>query len=138
VTDIATALTHVLTYDTVNGSSGVPASVAQAEANNAFVQVPITVGAGYPYVGYTTFDVAQCYKTATDATAMVAFLNAHYKTASYLAIEKNNGFVAIANSGADKYLTSIIKYVFPQAGKSAVDYGTEIGSVSGCKGLAGR
>jgi ABC-type phosphate transport system substrate-binding protein len=138
VTDIGTALTHVLTYDTVNGSSGVPASVAQAEANNAFVQVPTSVGAGYPYVGYTTFDFAQCYKTAADATAVVAFLNAHYKTASYLATEKNNGFVAIANSGADKYLTSIVKYIFPQAGKGAVDYGTEIGSVSGCKGLAGR
>jgi len=138
VTDIATALTHVLTYDTVNGSSGVPASAAQAKANNAFVQVPITVGAGYPYVGYTTFDFAQCYKNAADATAIVAFLNDHYKTASYLAIEKNNGFVAIANSGADAYLASIVKYVFPQAGKSAVDYGTEIGSASACKGLAGR
>lgn len=138
VNDIATALTHVLTYDTTNGSAGVPASVAEAEANNAFVQIPITVGAGYPYVGYTTFDFAQCYSNPAVGTAAVAFLNDHYKVASYLATEKNNGFVGIANSGASKYLAAIVKYIFPQAGKNPVDYGTEIGSKSACTGLAGR
>jgi ABC-type phosphate transport system substrate-binding protein len=138
VTDIGTALTHVSVADTTLGSTGVPASVAEAEANNAFVQVPKVVTAGYPIVGYSTLDFAQCYANPAIGTALLAFLNDHYKTASYIAIQKNNGLVSIANSGAAKYLTAITKYIFPQSGKSAVDYGTEIGSKSACKGLAGR
>ncbi len=138
VTDIGTALTHVSVSDTTLGSTGVPASVAEAEANNAFVQVPKVVTAGYPIVGYSTLDFAQCYATPAIGTALLAFLNDHYKSASYLAIQKNNGLVAVANSGAAKYLTAITKYIFPQSGKNAVDYGTEIGSKSACKGLAGR
>jgi ABC-type phosphate transport system substrate-binding protein len=134
VANIETGLTHVLTYDTVNGSSAPPASVAEAEANNAFVPVPTSVGAGYAYVGYSTFDFAQCYTNPLIATALTNFLSDHYKVASYEAIQTNNGLAPLSKTNASKYLTAVTTYILP--GKK--DLGTEIGSKSACKGLAGR
>ncbi len=148
--NIATGLTHVLTYDTVNGSSGVPASAAEAEANNAFVQVPTSIGSGYAYSGYTTFDFAQCYAgtvngkatsvgTAMD-TAITSFLNYHYSNATFTAVQINNGFVPLSKTGATNYLAAIDKYVVDDTGTKGKypDQGTQIGSATGCADLTGR
>jgi phosphate transport system substrate-binding protein len=139
-TNIATGLTHVLTYDTTNGSSGVPASVAEAEANNAFVQVPTSIGSGYEYSGYTTFDFAQCYANAAIGTAITAFLNYHYTNTTFTAVQENNGFVPLSSTGATKYLAAIDKYVVDDTGTKGKypDQGTQIGSAKGCAGLTGR
>jgi ABC-type phosphate transport system substrate-binding protein len=134
VTNIETALTHVLTYDTVNGASAPPTSVTQAEANNAFVPVPTSVGAGYAYVGYSTFDFAQCYANPLIASALTTFLSDHYKVAAYTSIQVNNGLAPLSATAASKYLTAVTTYILP--GKK--DLGTEIGSKSACKGLVGR
>jgi ABC-type phosphate transport system substrate-binding protein len=138
-TNIALGLTHVTSYDTTDGSptgATAPNSVAEAEAVNAFVPVPIAESEGYPLVGYTTFDLAQCYKNKTVGSALVVFVGDHYNTASYEKTEENNGFVPLKLTEAAGYTTAISTYIFPKNG--GTDYGTEIGSVSGCKNKAGR
>jgi ABC-type phosphate transport system substrate-binding protein len=137
--NVALALTHITSYDTTNGSptgATAPSSVAQAEADNAFVPVPVTESQGYPLVGYTTFDFAQCYKNKTIGSAIVTFMGDHYNTASYEKTEENNGFVPLKLTEATGYTTAISTYIFPKAGGTV--YGTEIGSVSGCSGKTGR
>jgi ABC-type phosphate transport system substrate-binding protein len=137
--NVALALTHITSYDTTNGAptgANPPASVAQAEANNAFVPVPVAESQGYPLVGYTTFDLAQCYANKTIGSALVAFLGDHYNVASYQTTEENNGFVPLKLTASAKYTTAIATYIFVKNG--GTDYGTEIESASGCAGKAGR
>ncbi len=64
------------------------------------------------------------------------FVGDHYNTASYEKTEENNGFVPLKLTEAAGYTTAISTYIFPKNG--GTDYGTEIGSVSGCKNKAGR
>ena len=117
-----------------NGPSAPPTTATQAAQTSAFVPLIETVNQGYPVIGYTTYDFAQCYTNKAIGNGIVTFLNDHYHAAAYLTIQNNNGFVAVSNSAAQKYLNSISTYILSRSS----DTGTQIGSTMNCTGLKGR
>jgi ABC-type phosphate transport system substrate-binding protein len=131
---ISTALAHPK-----QGQNLTPPTNASEGANPAlYVPLIQTVSAGYPIVGYTTFDFAQCYADPTIAAGIVAFMTDHYTNSSYLSIENNNGFVALANSGAAKFLTVIRQHILANSTKNNGPWDDDIQDKTACKGLVGR
>jgi phosphate transport system substrate-binding protein len=131
---ITTALAHP-----VSGQNLTPPQNAQQGANpTAYVPLIQTVSTGYPIVGYTTFDLAQCYADKTVATAIKKFLTDHYTKAAYLAPQANNGFVSVSNSGAVKFLAVIRDHIIADKAKFGGKWNTGIEEASACKGLVGR
>jgi hypothetical protein len=128
--NITAALAHP-----VDGSSLTPPENA-AEGANPTNWVPLieTASSGYPIVGYTTIDFAQCYADPTVAAGIKAYLKDHYYNASYKSIQANNGFVTVSSSGAAKFLEEIKKDILGD--KSG--WHTDIQDKTACKGLAGR
>jgi phosphate transport system substrate-binding protein len=97
-----------------------PPSTAAQGANPAnFVPLIAKNTAGYPVVGYTTFDFAQCYADPTITAGVISFLQAHYTKGTTEQTDQNdNGFVLVANSGASKFLAAINKHILTN-GKDA-------------------
>jgi phosphate transport system substrate-binding protein len=108
-----------------------PAEIANPSAYVPLIQV---ASSGYPIIGYTTYDFAQCYADKTVGAGIIAFLNDHYLNASYVSIQNNNGFVAMSASGANKFLTVIRKNILGNSSKNNDD----IDDKTACAGLAGR
>ncbi len=120
------------------GQNLTPPANAQQGANPAnYVPLIQTASAGYPIVGYTTFDFAQCYADPTIAAGIIAFMNDHYTNSSYLSIENNNGFVAVSNSGAAKFLTVIRQHILSNKNSNPA-WNDDIQDKTACKGLVGR
>jgi ABC-type phosphate transport system substrate-binding protein len=114
-----------------------PANATQGANPSAYVPLIQTVSAGYPIVGYTTFDFAQCYADKTIGAGIIAFLNDHYTNSSYLSTQNNNGFVAVSNSGAAKFLTVIRQHILSNKNTNPA-WNVDIDDKTACKGLAGR
>ena len=122
----------------VMGQNLTPPQNAQQGANPAlYVPVIQTVSAGYPIVGYSTFDFAQCYADPTVAAGIIAFMQDHYTVSQYLTIEANNGLVPIANSGAAKFLTVVRQHILSNKNTNPA-WNVDIQDKTACKGLAGR
>jgi ABC-type phosphate transport system substrate-binding protein len=120
------------------GSSLTPPSTAAQGANPAnWVPLIQTASKGYPIVGYTTFDFAQCYADGTVGAGVIAFLDDHLNNASYTSTQSNNGFVTIANSGASKFLAPINQHIIGNS-KTGGAWNENIQNTTACKGLAGR
>ncbi len=120
------------------GQNLTPPKNAQEGANPAlYVPLIQLVGAGYPIVGYTTFDLAQCYADPTVAAGIIAFLKDHYTNASYLAIENNNGFVGVSKSGASKFLPVILNHILSNKNTHPA-WNDDIQDKTACAGLVGR
>jgi hypothetical protein len=128
-------ITAALAHATL-GSNLTPPTNATEGANPAnWVPLIQTASQGYPVVGYTTFDFAQCYADATVTKGLLAFLKGHYAVGSiYATDQKDNGFVSVAHSGASKFLGAIKDDIL--ANKNA--WNTNIGNTTACAGLAGR
>jgi ABC-type phosphate transport system substrate-binding protein len=94
---------------------------------------PITT-AGYGIVGYTTFDLAQCYANASVGKAIIQFLKDHYQNTSFESIENNNGFVTLLQSNASKFLTTINQNILANTN----GWNDNIDNATACAGLAGR
>ena len=103
-----------------------------------YVPLIQTVSAGYPIVGYTTFDFAQCYADPTVAAGIIAFMQDHYTVSQYLTIQNNNGFVAVANSGASKFLTIIRQHILSNSKNNNGPWNDDIQDKTACKGHPGR
>jgi hypothetical protein len=131
--NVTLALAHATT-----GSSLTPPSTASQAANpNNWVPLIQVVSTGYPVVGYTTFDFAQCYSDVTVKTGLLLFLKGHYNSATpYGTIQSNNGFVRVANSGASKFLTAINKGIIANSESPA--WNTNIGNTTVCPTVTGR
>lgn len=128
-TQAALALNHPLT-----GQNLKPPSNA-TDAANPLLWVPLiqTVREGYPIVGYTTWDVAQCYSNAAVGAAVAKFLGFNYTNASYLTVQKNNGFVQISKSGASPFLKAITNDLL----KNTSGFNTNIQNTGVCKSVGG-
>jgi hypothetical protein len=132
-TNITTALARA-----TMGSNLTPPSTAAQGANPAnWVPLIQTVSKGYPIVGYTTYDLAQCYADGTVGAGIIAFLSDHYNNASYTALQNNNGFVTITNSGASKFLAPINQRILANSKTGGV-WNTNIQNTTACKGKVGR
>ena len=117
------------------GQNLTPPSNATEGANPAlWVPLEPLVTAGYPIVGYTTFDFAQCYASTSVATAVGTFLADHYKVGKFTIYQKDNGFVTLSQSHASKFLTTIEANIL--ANKNG--WNTDIEDATACSGLAGR
>ena len=120
------------------GENLTPPANAQQGANPAlYVPLIQTVSAGYPIVGYTTFDFAQCYADPTVAAGIIAFMQDHYTVSQYLTVQNNNGFVAVSNSGATKFLSVIRQHVLSNKNTKPA-WNDDIQDKVACKGLPGR
>jgi hypothetical protein len=131
VADVTNALNHVKLGTTLTP----PTTAAAGALPQNWVPLVQTTTLGYPIVGFTTFDFAQCYQNATVQASLLAYLKLHYSTnASYASIINNNGFVAIASSGAKAFAPLITGAILSNAKK----WNDNIGNATACKGLAGR
>ena len=132
VADVQLGLNHAKT-----GTTLTPPTNATDGANPVnYVPLIQTVSIGYPVVGYTTFDFAQCYHFPTVANALKNFLTRHYSktNATYAGEIARNGFVSIAASGASAFAAVITNDIL--ANKNG--WKTDIQDAPACKGLAGR
>jgi ABC-type phosphate transport system substrate-binding protein len=134
--EITVGLAHGTTGDT---NLNPPATASAGADPNNWVPLLGKVTAGYPIVGYTTFDFAQCYADASVAQGIIAFLNDHYNNSSYLAIQNDNGFVGVSKSGAAKFVQAIDKHIIANAGKTPKkQWNDNIQNSTVCGKLAGR
>jgi ABC-type phosphate transport system substrate-binding protein len=119
----------------VDGQNLTPPTT-QAAAQNPLSWVPViqTVSKGYPIVGYSTFEFAQCYADPNVLAGIIAFLNDHYSSAAYLKIQNSNGFVPVSKSGAVKFLQDIEANILANTDK----YNANFGNVTVCANLVGR
>ncbi len=130
--NIATGLNHAK-----QGQSLKPPTSAGGFANPVnLVPVIQTVSQGYPVVGYTTFDLAQCYHNPSVGNAFITFLQSdHYQgTGTYATTEINNGLVPLAKSGAKTFVAAIEANIL--ANKKG--YNTNIQNGTVCAGVIGR
>jgi ABC-type phosphate transport system substrate-binding protein len=129
-TYIRAALTHV-----VLGTNPTPPTNATDAANPAkWVPTVQTVSTGYPIDGYSALDFPQCYASKAIKNGMIAFLKLHYTNTSYLKIQQNNGLVAVANSGAAKFVDAILRDILANED----GWGTNLGHAAACAGKVGR
>ena len=117
-----------------NAASGqflTPPTGSELSNPSAYVPLIQTTKTGYPVVGYTTFDLAQCYKNVNVAAALKVFLNDHYSSAAYKAIETNNGFPTLSLTKASGFVTVIKNNILGNSSGNKLD----IEDKAACKGI---
>jgi ABC-type phosphate transport system substrate-binding protein len=138
--NITSGLNHVTKVNTtLGGPTTAPATAAEGANPQNWVPLPIAVSTGYPIVGYTTFDFAQCYASAKIAAGIESFLKGHYTaTTSYATQMANNGFVTIAESGAKTFPLAILNHIVQNVGTTKTAWNININNATTCKGKTGR
>jgi ABC-type phosphate transport system substrate-binding protein len=114
----------------------VPPSTKAAAANplNWVPTVPNPI-AGYPIVGYGSYDISTCYADPNVTAGLLGFLTAHFSNnAAYNTIIENAGDVTVANSGAATFITAIRNDFLTNRSK----YNLNIGNATVCAGVVGR
>jgi phosphate transport system substrate-binding protein len=106
------------------------------EGANPALWAPIvqTVNVGYPIVGYTSFNFAQCYADPNVGAALILFLKDHYTQARYGTIENANGFVTLQQLKKSGYLADVEHNLL--ANKRG--WNDNIDNPTACAGEAGR
>ena len=130
-TNVALGLNHATQGQFLTAPNGAgPASMPQN-----YVSLIQLTSQGYPVIGYTTFDFAQCYQNATVAAGIISFMMDHYNTAAYTTTEANNGFVTISKSGAKGFGNVISRAIL----SNAANYNDNIQNTKVCTGkITGR
>jgi len=127
---IAAALKHPAL-----GSNLTPPSNAAQGANPAlWIPIVQTASTGYPIVSYSILELPQCYANTTVRKNILAFLKDHYNNAAYTMVQKNNGLVSVADSGASKFLAAIKENIL----NNTNEWNTNIGNATACAGKVGR
>jgi ABC-type phosphate transport system substrate-binding protein len=130
VTNIVLGLTHPLA-----GSDLTPPQSASAGADpTQWAPVVQTVTQGYPIIGYTSFNLAQCYADPNVAAAVILFLGDHYAGGGYQGIENRNGFATLKQLAATGYLADIKANIL--ANKH--NWNDDIEDPAACAGKSGR
>ncbi len=141
---ITTGLTHP---DPATGMHlSPPSNPSQGADPVAWVPIVPTVTSGYPLVGYTTWDYAQCY-VDSDAPnpppvgfAIEAFLPLHYgigtepKSKQYPKTEHANGNATLLDTKKTGFLAAITANILANAN----GWNTDIDDTTVCQPLAGR
>ena len=121
----------------VHGTNLNPPSTAAQGANPAlWVPGVAKTSSGYPVVGYTTYDFAQCYADKTVAAGLISYLTNHYaKAGPYAADLKNNGFVDVTNSAASNFVTTITRHILSNfKSKTQAAWNIDINDTTTCAG----
>jgi ABC-type phosphate transport system substrate-binding protein len=138
VTNASNGTNYTPTYASItmglaNAATGeylAPPTGANLSNPSAYVPLIQTTKSGYPVVGYTTFDLAQCYAKAAIGTSLIKFLNDHYAVAAYKSDESNNGFVPLITTHASGFLTVIKANILADTSKNNLN----IDNAVACKG----
>lgn len=127
--NVALGLTHV-----VLGTNKTPPT--KATAANPLVWLPVvqTVSKGYPIVGYSSVDLAQCYADPNIKSAVISFLTDVYTVTAYKNIQVADGFVPLAKTAGTKFLVAVENAILSNKNK----WGVDIGDAAACAGKAGR
>lgn len=129
--NILDGLTHP-----AQGTNLTPPTTAQ-QASNPQNWLPLiqTVNSGYPVVGYTAWELPQCFNDPAVAAGVLAFLTDHYSiNPTYLQLQRNNGFSAVSNYGPDAFLAALKRDML--ANKD--NWNVNIGNSTACAGMHGR
>ncbi len=122
----------------IDGTNKTPPTNATAGANPLnWVPTVATVSAGYPIVGYTTADFAQCYADPNVAAAVKGWLTDNYKNTAYQSVEKNNGFVPLVSSKAAPFYTYIANHILSNSTLNGGPWNTDIENTKVCKAVGG-
>jgi hypothetical protein len=126
------------------GSHLSPPSQSTAADPLSWVPIVQTVKKGYPIVGYTIFDFAQCYADTNVPAALTSyteggvtepgFLPLHYGNKAYQKIENDNGFATLQQTAKTGFYTSILANMLADAN----GWNTDIGDTNVCANFAGR
>jgi ABC-type phosphate transport system substrate-binding protein len=133
VKEITNGLAHPISGTNLN-----PPSTAAQGANPAlWVPAVAKDSSGYPVVGYTTYDFAQCYADPTIAAAIISYFGDHIsKKGSFSATLKRNGFVEITNSKAENFVKTIEQHILSNyATKKSPAWNIDINDPVACKHL---
>jgi ABC-type phosphate transport system substrate-binding protein len=117
-----------------NAASGqflTPPTGAALSNPSAYVPLIQTTKTGYPVVGYTTFDLAQCYANTNVAASIKTFLTDHYGVAAYKTTQSNNGFPALSTTKASGFVTVIKNNILANKEGNNLD----IEDKAACKGI---
>jgi ABC-type phosphate transport system substrate-binding protein len=129
------AIELALAHPTSGTTLSPPTDAAEGANPNNWVPLIQTASSGYPIVGYTTFDFAQCYASPTVTKSVITFLKDHYGlNAPYTTDQSDNGFVRVSKSGAVKFLQPIEHAIL----SNKDGWNTDIGDATACAGLVGR
>jgi ABC-type phosphate transport system substrate-binding protein len=110
-----------------------PARATDGANPTLWVPLVPTVKSGYPIVGYSMIDLAQCYGDPHVAASLRAFLKAHYESAAYATIQTDNG-IAPLSGAAKAFVSAIAKNILSNAN----GWNTDIEDPTPCAGLFGR
>ena len=121
-----------------------PTSAALAANPLNWVPIVQTVKTGYPIVGYTIFNFAQCYADANVPAALTSyisggvaepgFLQLHYGNKSYQKIENENGFATLHQTAKTKFYASILANMLANTN----GWNTDVGDAGICANFVGR
>ena len=133
----ATNITLGLGHATKGYYLTAPTTVTEGANPANWVPLVQVTAAGYPIVGYTTYDFAQCYKDPTITASVISFLTQHYTAGSAEQTDQaDNGFVLIANSGAAGFGKGITKRFLTNNGtKANPAWNLNFGNTTVCKGI---
>jgi ABC-type phosphate transport system substrate-binding protein len=129
-----TQISAALAHPTLGTNLTPPTNATQGANPALWVPLIQTASEGYPIVGYTTFDFAQCYSDPTVQASVLKFLKDHYNVAPYTTDQTDNGFVRVDKSGAKSFLTTISADIL--ANKKG--WNTNIGNTTVCPTVHGR
>jgi ABC-type phosphate transport system substrate-binding protein len=139
---IAKALGHPKAGATGNANLKPPSTAAQGANPLLWVPAIAVASTGYPVVGYTTLDLAQCYADPTVATGVVTFLNQHFGFSKDVYSKDDaeyqgyNGFVTLKQGGRAAFATAILDHIVGNTGtKNAPAWNINIGNTTACSGI---
>lgn len=132
---LPTAANVTTALENPEGSSlTVPTNAAEGANPANWTPLIQTTTAGYPIVGYTFFDFAQCYANHKAATSIVTFLTTHFTNSTAQTTQTNNGFVPVPNTSAAPWITTIENNILANNSTWNVD----IEDPTACADLLGR
>jgi phosphate transport system substrate-binding protein len=130
-----TLITMALAHPSVGANLTPPMNAAQGADATRWVPLVQKAGKGYPIVGYTTLDLAQCYRDKTVTKGLISWLRLHFNNKPvYGADQKDNGFVRVADSANAKFTAAINMNILVNDN----GWNTDIGNETACAGLFGR
>ncbi len=132
-----TSITQALARPKQGTTLTPPTNGSQGANPTNWVPIIQTASAGYPIVGYSVLEYAQCYADPTIGSAIIAYMTQTYTNKTYLTTQNNNGFVAVSNSGAAKFLTAIRQHILSNKNTNPA-WNDDIDDKTACKGLVGR
>ncbi len=117
---------------TAKALSNAPAPTTQAQLSSpaAYVPADASPSSGYPIVGFTTLEFAQCYASANVANLLADFILQLYTSAPYTSVITANGFSAVPSGFSNAIIGNIYN--------NNNGYNLDIQDPTGCSGKAGR